>query len=85
VNLTVNGNPIGFNTVGLGTTDLWLDTFSQPVLPGDVLEVRKTALTFATPALFSMIIEEYPTPEPASASLIGIGSLLIMARRRIAK
>jgi hypothetical protein len=28
------------------------------------------------------IIEEYPTPEPTSAALIGLGSLALAARRR---
>ncbi len=80
--MTVNGNPITFNAVGLGTPNLWLDTFSQPVLPGDVLNVRKIIDATPGPALLQMRIEEYPTPEPASAALMGLGSLLLMARRK---
>jgi hypothetical protein len=82
VDMTINGNPITFNAVGLGTPDLWLDTFSQPVFPGDVLNVRKIIDATPGPALLQMRIAEYPTPEPASAALIGIGSLLLVARRK---
>jgi len=84
VDLTINGNPITFNAVGLNTPDLWLDTFSQPVLPGDVLNIRKIIDATPGPALLQMTIQEYPTPEPASAALMGMGSLLVMARRRTA-
>lgn len=84
VSLTVNGNLILFNPTGLNSPDLWLDNFSQPVLPGDILQIRKQVDTFATSALFTMTIEEYPTPEPASAALVGLGSLLVLCRRRAA-
>ncbi len=82
VDMTINGNPITFNAVGLNTPDLWLDTFSQPVFPGDVLNIRKIIDATPGPALLQMRIAEYPTPEPASAALIGIGSLILMARRK---
>ncbi len=84
VNMSINGNPIGFNAVGLNTANLWLDTFTQQVLPGDILEIHKQLDASPTPALFTLRIEEYPTPEPASAALLGIGSLLVLARRRAA-
>lgn len=82
VDMTINGNPITFNAVGLNTPDLWLDTFSQPVLPGDVLNIRKIIDATPGPALLQMRIAEYPTPEPASAALLGLGSMLLMARRK---
>jgi len=85
VQMSVNGNPIFFNGLGLGTADLWLDTFSQPVFPGDVLNIRK--IIDVKPGIPGVpnqpiIIQEYPTPEPASAALIGIGSLMLLARRK---
>ena len=83
--MTVNGNPIGFNANGFGTPNLDLFNFSQPVLPGDILNIRKQIHVFANTTGvpgFLMEIQEYPTPEPASAALIGLGSLALMARRR---
>ena len=85
VKLSVNGTPITFASGGLGTGDLWLDTFSQPVLPGDILTVTKEVEVFpltdgsAGPILR---IQEYPTPEPASAALIAVGSLALLGRRK---
>ncbi len=88
VSLFVNGSSIGFNALGLGTPDLWLDTFSQPVLPGDILVIQKQAdvppLGSGIPGGPMLRISEYPTPEPASAAVMGIGSLLLMARRKAA-
>lgn len=85
VQMMVNGNPIGFNAVGLGSPNLWLDTFSQPIMPGDILNVRKIIDVYpGIPGIVQqpIVIHEYPTPEPASAALIGMGSLVLMARRR---
>ncbi|MEZ6190493.1 MAG: PEP-CTERM sorting domain-containing protein [Phycisphaerales bacterium] len=88
--LTINGNPITANVSGLGTPSLTFDNFSQPVNPGDVLVIKKTVThgNYLPPggvlAGSIFIIEEYPTPEPASAALIGAGSLLLLARRRLA-
>ncbi len=84
VTMSVNGNPIGFNVIGLGSPDLWLDQFTQPVLPGDILEIKKVADVFPTPGVTSalMVIEEYPTPEPASLALVGLGALGLLKRNR---
>lgn len=85
VQMAVNGNPIGFNVIGLGTADLWLDTFSQPILPGDVLNVRKIIDVFpGIPGAFQqpIVIQEYPTPEPASLALLSLGSLAVLGRRK---
>ncbi len=85
VKLSINGSLIGFTPTGLGTADLWLDNFSLPVLPGDVLVIEKEVEVFPLlPGTAGPIlrIQEYPTPEPASAALMGLGSLLLMARRK---
>lgn len=83
--MSVNGNPITFNAVGLGTPNLWLDTFSQPILPGDVLNVRKIIDVYpGTPGVPNqpIVIAEYPTPEPASLALLSLGSLAVLGRRK---
>lgn len=85
VQMSVNGNPITFNAIGLNTPNLWLDTFSQPVLPGDILNVRKVIDVLPANAAIPpqpIVIEEYPTPEPASAALVGLGATALLFRRR---
>lgn len=85
VQLLINGTPIAFNVSGIGTTDLWLDGFSQPVLPGDTLTINKSLSVreyVQTPGAPVLLIQEYPTPEPASAALMGLGATLLMARRK---
>ena len=85
VKLSVNGVPIGFSSAGLGTQDLWLDTFSQPVLPGDILTIEKEVEAFPLSAGTGgpiLRLQEYPTPEPASAALIATGSLVLLGTRR---
>jgi len=83
--LSINGFPISFNATGLGTPNLWLDTFSQPVLPGDILLVEKkinvdpTTVASGRPLLR---VQEYPTPEPASASLLATLGLGVLSRVR---
>jgi len=76
VSLLINGSPIGFTPTGLGTADLWLDNFSQPVLPGDILVIQKQADVPAfggVPGGPMLRIQEYPTPEPASLALMSLG------------
>jgi PEP-CTERM motif len=87
IGLTVNGNPIGFNATGLGTQVLTLDTFSQPVLPGDVFGIHKTIDTNGSQGLSGAFlrIQEYPTPavpEPASLALAAVGGLVLMRMKR---
>ncbi len=85
VKLSINGSLIGFTPTGLGTADLWLDNFSQQVLPGDILLIEKEVVVFPVPAPGTgpiLRIQEYPTPEPASAALLGLGSLLVLGRRK---
>lgn len=87
VDLLVNGSSITFNALGLGTPNLWLDTFSQPVLPGDILEIRKVVEVFPVVPTNSgpiLRIEEYPTPipEPGSLVLAAVSSLVLIGMRR---
>ncbi len=84
LSVTVNGSPITFNETILGNS-LWIDTFSQPVLPGDVMTIDKTMITTSNvvaPNVTLFEILEYPTPEPGSAALMGAGVLLLIRRVR---
>ncbi len=88
--MEVNGNPITFSTMGLGTQELWLDNFSQPVLPGDVLVIRKQAEVFPNSAgatgtpLIRMIEFPTPVPEPTTLllGLVGLGVMMTRASQR---
>lgn len=79
VSMEVNGSPITFTASGLGTQTLWLDNFSQPVLPGDILTIHKVAEVLPNSAGATgeplMRIIEYPTPvpEPTTCLLLGLG------------
>ena len=84
MSVNVNGSPITFNETITGNS-LWIDTFSLPVLPGDVLTIEKDLVTTSNvvaPNVTLLEILEFPTPEPASAALMGLGSLILMARRK---
>jgi len=88
VGMLLNGIPLGFTPTGLGTPNLWLDNFSLPVLPGDVLEITKLVEVDPSTAASGgplLRIQEYPTPEPASAALLGIGSVVLLGKRRLGK
>lgn len=89
VSLQINGSPITFVATGIGTKDLGLDTFSQPVLPGDILTIHKQVDVFNNTAGadgFPLVrMQEYPTPavpEPASFVLVAMSSLTLLARKR---
>lgn len=85
--LSVNGSPITFNQTITGS-NLTIDGFSQPVLPGEVMVIEKELLTTANlvgPDQKLVDVLEYPTPEPGSAVLMGMGALLVLRRfRRLA-
>ena len=85
VGLNVNNSPIGFSATGLGTQTLDLFAFSQPVLPGDVLEIHKQALVVTSSTGGEILrIQQYPTstvPEP-SAFVLALSGLAVSAFRR---
>ena len=80
----INGNPIAFDQAIIGST-LTIDNFSQPVLPGDVLTLTKSLITTDNvigPDQVLFTVLEHPTPEPASAALLGLGALALINRKR---
>ena len=90
IDLRINGTSITFNpTISGGGTQLDLDTFSQPVLPGQVLEIDKEigpmSALFVGPNTLVNSLLEYPTatiiPEPATALLSVLGLFSIMGLR----
>ncbi len=84
--LTVNGNPITFNQ-NIIANSLWVDSFSQPVLPGDIMVIEKDLVTTANvvgPGVTLFEVLEYPTPEPTSAAMMG-GAMALLLRRRLAR
>lgn len=81
--VTVNGSAITFNETIIGNS-LSIDTFSQPVLPGDVMVIEKDLITTSNvvgpgETLFQVL--EYPTPEPTSLTLLGMGTVALLRRR----
>lgn len=84
----INGTSITYDATISGTT-IDLDNFSQPVLPGDIFQIRKVLLTLtdnvAGPDTVVARILEYPTtniPEPTTALLLLCGSMLGLSIRR---
>lgn len=87
LDVRVNGTSITYSEIVTpDTIDLF--NFSQPVLPGDVLEIDKTleALTdnLAGPGTLVASILQYPTtiPEPTAAALAMLGLALGAQRRK---
>lgn len=89
VSMSVNGGAITFDSMGEGTQELWLDNFSQPVLPGDVLTIHKLANVPPNDAGMTgsplLRILEFPTtiPEPTSLALCAVSGLWLLGCRRI--
>jgi len=82
--VTVNGAAITFSQTVAGSI-LSIDTFSLPVLPGDVMVIEKDLITTSNivgPGKTLFQVLEYPTPEPGSAALMGVGTLLVIRRVR---
>lgn len=87
--LLINGIPAAATITGLGTTSLNFDPIVPSVQPGDVLEIWKDfQYTQAVESLNGQAvleILEYPTPEPASAALLGLGAWVLLPRRRTSR
>ena len=84
ITMSINGQPITFNS-GFSGGFLTLDSFSQPVLPGDVLQIDKSLITTDNVVgsnTLLVTIEQFPTPEPASLALLGLGALAVLRYRR---
>ncbi|MEM8945373.1 MAG: PEP-CTERM sorting domain-containing protein [Planctomycetota bacterium] len=83
----IDGVPITYSQSVSGSV-LDIDNFSQPVLPGQVLEIEKqfavTTLNFSPPNTLAYTLLEYPTtiPEPATALLVGTAIIGFVVQRR---
>ncbi len=88
--MEVNGSPITFTTVGVSTKEIWLDDFSMPVLPGDILTINKQIDVFSNTAGINMVplvrLQQFPTPflipEPSACLLLAIGCTGLACSRR---
>ncbi|QDS98066.1 PEP-CTERM sorting domain-containing protein [Adhaeretor mobilis] len=87
--LRINGTSIGFTTSVTGTMILDVDSFSQPVLPGDVLEIDKqfalTTALFSPPNTLLYTLLEFPTstiPEPTTLVLLAVCGVALSGTRR---
>jgi hypothetical protein len=82
--ILVNGvTPGGLTITGAGTNSL--SFFFNPVAPGSIVEIFKDLVYTGVPGttfIGTLNIHEYPTPEPASAALLGCAGVLLLSRRR---
>ena len=80
VSLYANGNP----APGLVTnwTPSTLDLYFNSLPVGTIVDIHKQIQWLGPGIAGDVDVIEYPTPEPASLGLLGIGSLLALRRRR---
>jgi len=84
----VGGLPApGLTITGAGTNSL--SFYFNPLPPGTPIVIRKQLVYNGLPGtafIGTLAIHEYPTPEPTTLSLLGIGwAVLLTGRRRVAE
>ncbi|HOW69386.1 MAG TPA: PEP-CTERM sorting domain-containing protein [Phycisphaerae bacterium] len=84
-----NGNPpSGLSvsyTPSTATQGGEIDFYFDPLQPGTQVNIRKQLQYVGVPGTVftgGILIAEYPTPEPASLALLGLGGLAFLRRRR---
>jgi hypothetical protein len=81
--ILVNGAPpAGLSITGLGTSNI--SFFFAAAAPGSIVDIRKRLVyngVAGTVFNGTLAVHEYPTPEPGSLALLGLGSAYLLRRR----